>query len=172
MVNCKAKTCSSIYFKGNCVLKFPNFHWEIHERKFAVNTKLRFRDTKVVNHNQVLDKKIWIGKLKIQWNSVITNSSGPAKSVRYNRVNLCTKWTFGTKIFVRYNRVFVITEFVITEFHYIMYKNLRLTDWNVRRDVKVHDQVDFAPLVPGSTTVLTAIFQLKKKIILYWFYYC
>jgi len=44
MVNSKAKTCSSIYFKGNCVLKFPNFHWEIHARKFAVNTNLRFRD--------------------------------------------------------------------------------------------------------------------------------
>jgi hypothetical protein len=42
MVNCKAKTCSSIYFKGNCVLKFPNFGGEIHARKFAVNTNLRF----------------------------------------------------------------------------------------------------------------------------------
>jgi len=28
MVNRKAKACSSIYFKGNCVLKFPNFYWE------------------------------------------------------------------------------------------------------------------------------------------------
>ena len=53
----------------------------------------------------------------IKWNSVITNSSGPAKSVRYNRVNLCNKCSFGTKISVRYNRVFVVTEFVITEFH-------------------------------------------------------
>jgi len=60
---------------------------------------------------------------QIQWNSVITNSSGPAKSVRYNRVDLCSKWTFGSEIFVGYNRVsdrynqmFVLTEFVITEF--------------------------------------------------------
>ena len=45
MVNCKAKTCSSIYVMGNCVLKFPNFHLEIHARKFAVNTNLRFYDT-------------------------------------------------------------------------------------------------------------------------------
>jgi len=28
--------------------------------------------------------------LDIQLNSVITNTSGPAKSVRYNRVNLCS----------------------------------------------------------------------------------
>ena len=27
------------------------------------------------------------------------------------------KWSLGTKTFVHYNRMFVITEFVITEFH-------------------------------------------------------
>ena len=37
--------------------------------------------------------------------------------VCHNRVNLCSKLTFGTKLFVCYNRVFVISEFVITEFH-------------------------------------------------------
>jgi hypothetical protein len=31
--------------------------------------------------------------------------------IRYNWVDLCCKWTFGTKIFVLYNQVFVITEF-------------------------------------------------------------
>jgi len=30
------------------------------------------------------------------------------------------KWPIGTEQFVRYNRVFVITEFVITEFHCIL----------------------------------------------------
>jgi hypothetical protein len=37
--------------------------------------------------------------------------------VRYNRVNLCTYMTNFALKSVRYNRVFVITEFVITEFH-------------------------------------------------------
>ncbi len=35
----------------------------------------------------------WMSDFKIQSNSVITNSSGPAISVRYNRVNLCTNVT-------------------------------------------------------------------------------
>jgi hypothetical protein len=34
-------------------------------------------------------------------------------------VDLCTKWWFGTGNFVRFNRVFVITKFVITEFRSI-----------------------------------------------------
>jgi len=37
--------------------------------------------------------------------------------VRYNRANLCSKGSFWTEIFVRYNQVFVIAEFVINEFH-------------------------------------------------------
>ncbi len=53
----------------------------------------------------------------IQSNSVITNSSGPDIFVRYNLVNLCTNVTNLALKSVRYNRVFVITEFVITEFH-------------------------------------------------------
>ena len=55
----------------------------------------------------------------VQSNLVITNSSGPTRCVRYNRVDLCTKWSLMTENFVRYNRVFVITEFVITGFHCI-----------------------------------------------------
>ena len=61
-------------------------------------------------------------KLDVQSNSVITNSSGPTKLVRYNRVFVITglfyvaKWPFGPQnLFVITE--FVITEFVITEFH-------------------------------------------------------
>ncbi len=45
------------------------------------------------------------GILRVQSNSVITNSSGPAIFVRYNRVHLCTEMTNFTLKFVRYNRV-------------------------------------------------------------------
>ncbi len=57
--------------------------------------------------------KGWMGQnflvivIAIQWNSVITNHSGPAIFVRYNRVNLCSKMTNLPKKSVRYNRVFV-----------------------------------------------------------------
>ncbi len=43
----------------------------------------------------------------VQSNSVITNSSGPAVFVRYNRINLCTKMTNMTLKCVFYIRVFV-----------------------------------------------------------------
>jgi hypothetical protein len=43
----------------------------------------------------------------LQSNSVITNSSGPAIFVRYNRAHLCTKMTNLPEDSVRYNRVFV-----------------------------------------------------------------
>jgi len=33
-----------------------------------------------------------------------------------NQVDLCSNWAFGTQIFIQYNWVFIITEFVITEF--------------------------------------------------------
>ena len=70
--------------------------------------------------------------IDIQSNSVITNSSGPAKCfvqapgfvitrIHYNQVDLCRKWSFGTDTFVHYNRVFVITEFVITLLHCIFF---------------------------------------------------
>jgi hypothetical protein len=57
----------------------------------------------------------------IHSNSVITNSSGSAIFVRYNRDTLCTKVTNLTLKYVRSNQVFVdnflvITELVITEF--------------------------------------------------------
>ncbi len=55
----------------------------------------------------------------VQWNSIITNSSGPAIFVRYNRVHLCTNDTNLALKSVRYKRVFFITEFVINEFHCI-----------------------------------------------------
>ena len=59
-------------------------------------------------------------KLEIQSNSVITNSTGPRKSVRYSREDLCSKpviWDLKTGFkFVRYNRDFVVTVIVITEF--------------------------------------------------------
>ena len=57
--------------------------------------------------------------MKLQSNSVITNSSGAAKFVRYNRVDLCSKCSFGTDKFVPYTWVFIITEIVITEFRCI-----------------------------------------------------
>ncbi len=44
---------------------------------------------------------------QLQSNSVITNSSGPAILVSYNRVNLCTKITNLILKSVRYNRMFV-----------------------------------------------------------------
>ena len=50
-----------------------------------------------------------------QLNSVLTNSKGPAKFVSYNRVDLCSKWSVGIQIFVLYIRVFVITEYVISQ---------------------------------------------------------
>ena len=37
--------------------------------------------------------------------------------VCYNWVDMCTKWSFGTEISFHYNRVFVLTEFVTSEFH-------------------------------------------------------
>jgi hypothetical protein len=43
----------------------------------------------------------------VQSNSVITNSSGPAIFVRYNRVDLCNKMTSSTSKTVRYNYVLV-----------------------------------------------------------------
>ncbi len=55
--------------------------------------------------------------MEIQSNSVITNSLGPVKFVRYNREFILTGVIyvlyigFGTKKSVRYNRRFVITEF-------------------------------------------------------------
>ncbi len=52
----------------------------------------------------------------IQSNSVITNSSGPAIFVRYNRVNLCTKLTNLTSKTV-ITECSLTTEFVITKFH-------------------------------------------------------
>ena len=55
----------------------------------------------------------------IQSNSVITNSSGPAKFVRYNRVVYVTKWPFGPQ-----------NLFVKTEFHLFisadLHKNITL----------------------------------------------
>ena len=54
---------------------------------------------------------------EIQLNSVITNSLGLTRpdlfivtGIRYNWVDLCTKWSFGNEYVLRYNRVFVITE--------------------------------------------------------------
>ncbi len=55
--------------------------------------------------------------LQLQSNSVITNSSGTDILVRYDQVNLCTNMAKFALKSVRYNRVFVLTEFVITEFH-------------------------------------------------------
>jgi len=59
-------------------------------------------------------------EFKVQSNSVITNSTGPRKSVCYNRDGLCSKGTIWDQkngvIFVRYGREFVITVIVITEF--------------------------------------------------------
>jgi hypothetical protein len=43
----------------------------------------------------------------MQWNSVITNSLGPANFVRFNWVNLCSKITNLPWKSVCYNRVFV-----------------------------------------------------------------
>ncbi len=56
--------------------------------------------------------------------------------IRYNRVNLCSKWTIGTEIFVRYNRVFVKTVFVITEFYcsifgFFDYQKFDFTAFNI-----------------------------------------
>ena len=48
---------------------------------------------------------------RIQSISVITNSLGQTNYVRYNRVSLCSKCSFGTGLFVHHNRVFIITEF-------------------------------------------------------------
>ncbi len=46
-------------------------------------------------------------KILVQSNSVITNCSGPAIFVRFNRVNLCSKMTNMSLKYVRYKRVFV-----------------------------------------------------------------
>jgi len=64
--------------------------------------------------------------LRLQSKSVITNSWGPTKFVCLLLGFVITglfyvvMGLFGTELFVRYNRVFVITEFVITEFHYTL----------------------------------------------------
>jgi len=61
-------------------------------------------------------------KIDLQSNSVITNSTGPRKFVRYNReIDIYkhegTIWDQKSgDIFVRYSREFVITVIVITEF--------------------------------------------------------
>ncbi len=69
--------------------------------------------------------------IDIQSNSVITNSQGPTKFVRYNRAFYVVKWLFETEFFVRYNQVFVITEFhcisPITSKLFRKYKNPRIT---------------------------------------------
>ncbi len=52
--------------------------------------------------------------LYIQWNSVITNSSGPAIFVRYNRGLLIIEFVL--------TECSLITEFVITEFHCNLYE--------------------------------------------------
>ncbi len=85
-----------------------------------------------------------ISKFQIQWNSVITNSLGPTKIVRYNREIIITGLVhgtihrFGPKMFVHYNREFIITEFVITEFDcifakFITHKNA-IIKWLVQID--------------------------------------
>jgi hypothetical protein len=53
--------------------------------------------------------KMLVGRnfYKLQSNSVITNSLGPAIFVRYNRVKLCAKMTNLPLKSIRYNRVFV-----------------------------------------------------------------
>ncbi len=88
-------------FSGLCFVHFtstkssiPTFAWPLKKKSFS-------------NYSPTLI-------------TVITNSSGPAIFVRYNRVNLYTKITNLNKKSVRYNQVFVISEFVITEFHCIV----------------------------------------------------
>ena len=51
----------------------------------------------------------------VQSNSVITNSLRVTKFVLYNRVVLCTKLSFGTEYFIRYNRMFYCIPFLSIE---------------------------------------------------------
>ncbi len=83
------------------------FHQEKSDKIFEIK--------KLKRHFTYLRRVFVISR--IQSNSVKTNSSEREIFVRYNRVNMCTKITNFASKSVRYNRVFVITKFLITEFH-------------------------------------------------------
>ncbi len=74
-----------------------------------------FTNAPAASKNQLLASKVVKRDINIKWNSVIrTARDWPhlfvITGVHYNRIHLYTKSSFGIKIFVRYNRVFVLTE--------------------------------------------------------------
>jgi hypothetical protein len=72
---------------------------------------------------------------------------------RYNRVHLCSKMTNFPKKFVRYNRVFVITEFVTTEFYCII--NCNQLIWQLISQIgKCLVKLSYCGLFSGSNKFL------------------
>jgi len=64
--------------------------------------------------------------------------------VRYNPVVLCGNGVIWNELFVRYNWVFVITEFVITEFHYTLidsgsYQFRSYLSFNIKWNITVNN---------------------------------
>ncbi len=74
-----------------------------------------------------MSNSYFLTRIHIQLNSVITNSTGPSIFVSYNCEALCSKLCIWDRIilqnFVRYNREFVTTVIVITQFDCIQLKS-------------------------------------------------
>ena len=93
----------------------------------------------------------------MQSNLVITNSLGPADIVRYNWVDLGSKMS---EKFVRYNQVFVITEFVITELHFLCKFLIKLIQRN-------HDGF-YVRIVESHLSLIRFEESIEEKIMTNW----